>query len=248
MIKLFLSNRRLAISALTSITVHASAGAILFVGLSGDLPAEPPAAMVLEFASLPSAPPAPPSLAPPTPEQKKVQPKPKIAELNVPSIPKLLRNVKPPVVVPVREPEKPTQDREQEDKPDRVTTRQAAPEAPNKGLAKAPNMGAPSQSTSKAEQSWESKVLAALERKKKYPEAAQRNHQEDVVYVMIVIDRDGHVISSDIRRSRGIAQLNQEVISLVRRASPLPRPPESIPGDQIDLLVPVEFFIKNYRR
>ena len=68
--------------------------------------------------------------------------------------------------------------------------------------------------------------------------------QDDTVYVRITVDRDGRVTGSQIRRSRGYALLDGEVNALVKRASPLPKPPQEVAGTSITLLVPVEFFIK----
>lgn len=235
--------RRLAGAGLASVAVHGSVGAVLFLGFASGTPAPPPAAMVVEMAMLPSAPPVPPSLAPPNPEQKKADPEPVEKKPLLPPIPKLAFNVKPEVAVPARE-DKPEEKKDKADKPAEETTRAAAPDAPNKDAPKAPQFGAPSDRPSNAEQSWEARVLAALERRKRYPSAAQAAGQEDVVYVRIVMDRNGRVLNAQIRRSRGYALLNDEVAALVRRASPLPKPPKEVAGDQIALLVPVEFFIK----
>ncbi|MBY8823334.1 energy transducer TonB [Sphingomonas colocasiae] len=235
-------SRRLMGAGLASLGVHGAVAAALFVGFAGATPAPPMAAMVVEMAELPSAPPAPPTLSPPTHEQKKAEPEPVIDKLKLPPIPKLAFNITPDVAVPVREKQK--EKKEQADKPAEETTHQAAPEAPNKDKPKAPQTGAPSNSNSRAEQSWEAKVLAALERRKRYPDAAQSAGQEDVVQVRIVMDRSGRVINSQIRRSRGFSLLDGEVAALVRRASPLPKPPQEVTGEQIALLVPVEFFMK----
>jgi protein TonB len=99
-----------------------------------------------------------------------------------------------------------------------------------------------------AEQTWESQVLAALERRKRYPAAALRRKDEDTVYVHITIDRRGRVLDARIDRSAGIEMLDDEALQLARRASPLPSPPDSVLGERIELIVPVEFFIRNRRR
>lgn len=241
-------NRRLAIGAAASLAAHAGVGAAIFLGFATAEPASPPpAAMVVELAPLPSAPPVPPSLAPPTPEQKEATPKPAPPQLKIPPLPKLVADVKPEVAVPAKEEERPDKTREQDDKPAEVTTHQAAPEAPRKDASKAPAIGAPSDKPSTAEQNWEGRVLAALERRKRYPAEAQRGGQEDLVYVRIMIDRRGRVTRSEIRRSRRYPLLDAEVLALVRRASPLPVPPKEVPGETIDMVVPVEFFIKSRR-
>ncbi|WP_380596477.1 energy transducer TonB family protein [Steroidobacter flavus] len=100
---------------------------------------------------------------------------------------------------------------------------------------------------SQAEQTWEAQVLAALERKKRYPAAALRHKDEDTVYVHITIDRTGRVLDARIERSVGIRMLDEEAVQLAHRASPLPSPPESVEGERIELVIPVEFFIRNGR-
>lgn len=235
--------RRIFGAVIGSLAVHGGVGAALFLGLANTTPAAPPpAAMVIEIASLPSAPPAPPTEAPPQPEQQKAKPKPVVNKIKLPPIPKLAFNVRPEVQVPLKELE--PENIKQAAKPAEETTKAAAPTAEIKDKPQAPNYGAPSNRPSNAEQSWEARVLAALERRKRYPSAAQSAGQEDVVYVRITLDRNGRVLGAQIRKSRGFAMLDGEVNALVRRASPLPKPPQEVTGDQISLLVPVEFFIK----
>lgn len=239
------SSRRVLSCSLASLTVHGGAAAALFLGLSTAVKAPPPAAMVVELAALPSAPPVPPSLAPPAPKQDEARPQPVEDKLKIPPLPKLALAIKPEVAVPL----KPLEDEKKPiaEKPADETTRLAAPEAPNKDAPKAPAIGAPSNSPSNAEQSWEARVLAALERKKRYPGDAQREGQEDVVFVKIAVDRAGRVISSQIRKSHGYSLLDSEVMSLVQRASPLPAPPKEVSGNPVTLLVPVEFFLSHGR-
>ncbi len=239
------TDRRLLGAGAASIGLHGAVAASLFLGIAsrGPVAAPPPAAMVVEMVALPSAPPAPPLDAPPEPEQKKAQPQPVPDQPKLPPIPKLALNVKAEVVVPSRE--KPEEKKEQADKPAEETTHEAAPDAPRQDAARAPQAGAPSNTPSNAEQGWEARVIAALERKKRYPDAAQSAGQQDVIVVRIVLDRQGRVLSSEIRQSQGYALLDGEVAALVRRASPLPKPPDEVAGDRISLLVPVEFRIKH---
>ena len=241
-------NRLFACSA-ASIGIHLGVGAAILLGLGiahVNAPATPPAEMVVELAALPSAPPVPPSLSPPKPEQKKAQPKPVVENTKLPHFIKILLDVRPAVVVPPQD--RTVEHVDQNKKPADETSKAAAPDAPRKDEAREPLSGAPSASPSNAEQNWEARVLAALERKKRYPEEAQRRGQEDSVYVRIVIDGSGRVISSQIGKSGGFELLNTEVMSLVRRASPFPTPPSDVMKGHTSatLVVPVEFFLKNH--
>ncbi|MCW1873998.1 energy transducer TonB [Erwinia sp. INIA-01] len=91
------------------------------------------------------------------------------------------------------------------------------------------------------EASWAGRVMAHLEKRKRYPEAAQERGDTGTVLVRFTIDDDGNVLSASLARSSGVAELDREVLSLVKRASPVPAPP---PGAQKTLTAPVAFFPK----
>lgn len=85
---------------------------------------------------------------------------------------------------------------------------------------------------------WQSQLMAHLERRKRYPPGAQSRGERGIVYVRFTIDASGNVQSVTLSRSSGHAELDQEVLALVRRASPVPAPP---PGVQRDIIAPVRF-------
>lgn len=91
---------------------------------------------------------------------------------------------------------------------------------------------------------WRGKLLGRLERFRRYPEAARKQHQEGVVRLRFCLDRQGHVLSARIEGSSGVTTLDEEALALVRRADPLPSPPEDVSGERIELVVPVQFFLK----
>lgn len=88
---------------------------------------------------------------------------------------------------------------------------------------------------------WQSRLLAHLERRKRYPSAARRSKQQGVALVRFRIDANGKVLSARLSRSSGFAALDQEAISMVRRASPVPAPP---PGVNRNITVPVRFNLR----
>jgi protein TonB len=59
--------------------------------------------------------------------------------------------------------------------------------------------------------------------------------------VAFTIDRSGRVLSARLIRSSGSSALDQEAVSLARRASPVPPPPPNIGRASITLTVPVRF-------
>jgi TonB family protein len=65
---------------------------------------------------------------------------------------------------------------------------------------------------------------------------------QGVATIRFRLDRQGHVLSSSIARSSGSKILDAEALATLARAEPLPAIPADRP-DQIELLVPVEFFL-----
>lgn len=102
----------------------------------------------------------------------------------------------------------------------------------------------PASRLSGAKPTWQGQVLAALNRKKRYPRKAQRSRQQGEPWIRFIMDRDGKVLSVSLERSSGFRVLDDEAVKLPKRAQPLPKPPEEVLGDMIELVVPVEFFIR----
>ena len=101
----------------------------------------------------------------------------------------------------------------------------------------------PSARASDAKPTWEGRVLAALNRVKRYPREASRNRQQGVPWIRFVMDRQGRVRSVRLERSSGFDALDREALTLPQRAQPLPPPPDSVTGDRIELVMPVDFFL-----
>lgn len=99
------------------------------------------------------------------------------------------------------------------------------------------------QMASNAPDSWEGRVLAQLAKNRRYPRSAQASKQQGIPYVRIVMDREGKVLSVRLERSCGFPELDREAVALPKRSSPLPKPPDDKPGDPLELVVPVQFFL-----
>ncbi|EJH1659361.1 energy transducer TonB [Campylobacter jejuni] len=52
--------------------------------------------------------------------------------------------------------------------------------------------------------------------------------QEGVVRIRVSIDESGNVLSKELKKSCPYAALNDEALSLFKRASPLPKPPKEM--------------------
>jgi len=186
---------------------------------------------------LPVAPPAPPvdqppQVKPPEPEPPKPQ---KVERRPKPPIPK-----KAELAVNTT-PEKPAE-------PQSAVQESVPPQsvaAPTAVAAAAPAQGAASITPqSNALPTWQGALLAHLEKHKRYPRAAQLRRQQGVSHVAFTIDRQGRVLMQRLHKGSGHDSLDQETLDLLQRAQPLPPPPAEIAGERIDLLVPVQFFLK----
>jgi periplasmic protein TonB len=116
-------------------------------------------------------------------------------------------------------------------------------EAPTAAAAAAPSP-APAAVPRRPPAGYIGALLAALERHKDYPSAARFRHAEGVALLRFAMRRDGTVASWRIERSSGDQDLDAAVGQMVRRASPLPPPPSELPGDPIELVVPVRFLLR----
>jgi periplasmic protein TonB len=94
------------------------------------------------------------------------------------------------------------------------------------------------------EPSWESSLVRQLQRFKRYPSEAQSRSEEGVVLLSFSLDRSGHVLAHHILRSSGFADLDNEVMAMIKRAEPLPAFPASMPQPQLDLTVPIRFSLR----
>lgn len=184
-------------------------------------PPEPePVAIPEPEIRIPELPPLPDAAAVLTPPPKE-QPKPPPPEKPKPKPkPKIVEKKKP-----IR-PDKPKA--EQTSAP--VAQAQAAPRAA------APNSGASSPSPA-ATASWRGSLMAHLNRYKRFPGGASPG----TVQVAFSIDRGGRVLSARLVRGSGDASLDEEAVAMIRRANPVPAPPDGLGGGAIALTVPIKF-------
>ena len=105
----------------------------------------------------------------------------------------------------------------------------------------APQATAGVQASPQAVMTWKSRVMAQLERNKRYPASAQARGRQGIAYVRFSLDATGRVISAELAKSSGFTELDKEVVALAYRASPLPAPPDQKP---ITLTAPVSFMKK----
>ena len=86
---------------------------------------------------------------------------------------------------------------------------------------------------------WQSQLMSHLNRRKQYPRSSQSRREEGVVHLKFTLDQGGNVLSSAIARSSGFPDLDQAVLTMISRASPVPAPPPEMTGRPIT--IPIEF-------
>jgi protein TonB len=91
---------------------------------------------------------------------------------------------------------------------------------------------------------FERELLKHLERQKRYPRAARMRREQSVVYLSFTMDRAGAVLSARIERGSGYAELDEEVLALIRRAAPLSPFPPDLHRTRLELVVPVQFRLR----
>lgn len=200
---------------------------------------QPMEAVMVELAETPEAPPAPPTEIPPGPlqqEQAKAEPEP--APRPDPPLP-------PEVVPEVADPYVPPQKRRQ-DASDQTNVEQTL--APPPVTAERAERYAAQQTTAghqgQAVVTWQGLLLGHLEKYRRYPRSAERRREEGVAYVRFSVDRKGNASNVRIGRSSGHAELDEATLATVQRATPVPAPPAEVSGDPVEVMVPVEFFIR----
>jgi protein TonB len=79
--------------------------------------------------------------------------------------------------------------------------------------------------SSTADANYPGLVAAHLARHKQYPTAARNNRIQGVGEVTFSVDGNGRVTSVSIARATGNAALDQELVAMVHRSAPFPKPP-----------------------
>jgi len=252
--------RRWAMCGAIVVLAHGAVAARMVNWRDEIVPAEPAAAIVVEFAPLPVGPAAPQTEIAPGPEQVMSEASPdkpvervedehkveeKVASRPVEEPPPEVKpSPNPEVAVEPPRQERATQ-RPQEPRTPAPTTSapQALPEQ-TAALLAAPTQGRITPNISNAVPTWKTQIVALLERNKRYPPAAQSRREQGTAQVFFRLDRQGRVIDSRLVRSSGASALDEEALALLRRAQPFPPPPRELPGQRIDLNVPIRFNLK----
>lgn len=85
------------------------------------------------------------------------------------------------------------------------------------------------------------RLLAWLQKHKKYPRRAKMRGYQGTAWLTFVIDRDGRLLEYNLDEGTGHKLLDKEVAAMIERASPLPAPPPGGQEDRFTYRVPVGF-------
>jgi protein TonB len=228
---------------------HAAGAAALLAkwNESSDLVANAPLIMV-DLAPAPVAPQTMPNEVPPGPQQREAQPEPEpeppqpqkpIEKVELPPEPQaepLQAVTPPPKPVEKLKEKKPTQKH--------ASLASAPSTAEHRAERAAAPMPGASSRDSAALPNWKSRLVAQLERYKRYPSEAQSRGEHGVAQLAFSIDRSGGVHHAHIVGSSGSSLLDRETLALVERAQPLPPPPPEMPGAQMAIVVPIRYNIR----
>lgn len=91
---------------------------------------------------------------------------------------------------------------------------------------------------------WQKDVSSAIAKKQSYPRAALRKSIEGKVKVEINVDREGNIVAHNVVSSSGHDVLDREVPKLMKRVSPLPKPPTSLSSGELKMVVPLAWAIQ----
>jgi len=91
---------------------------------------------------------------------------------------------------------------------------------------------------------WKKTVTGHIYRFNYYPAEARKLKQQGVVKVTFTVNDIGEVIANQVAESSGFADLDNNALEIINRASPFPWPPRQLLKDgQITLTVPINYAI-----
>jgi TonB family protein len=98
------------------------------------------------------------------------------------------------------------------------------------------------ESAERVRTTWQKELIAHFDRHKRYP--ADRSMKAAEIVVSFVLDRTGHVLSSDIVKSSGDPSFDAAALSMIQRSDPVPVPPPLVADEGLSFSLPVIFRVK----
>jgi protein TonB len=200
--------------------------------------AESPAVLV-DLAPTPPAPPSTDNVAPGL-DMPEVPPSAKSPEQVEPEVADPMPRMEAPAEVTLPLPDPKAVEKKPEKTPDKSETQvednTPMPETP-------PSPGAIASRASSIA-TWRSIVTSKIKSAQRYPARASARNEQGIVTIAFVLNRNGSVLSRNVVRSSGYAELDQEALAMIARAAPFPPFPPSITGETLNLPVPIEFKLR----
>ena len=113
----------------------------------------------------------------------------------------------------------------------------------NSPVPTAPEIGLPAAAL-QVRASGEKTLVTHLNRYKRYPAGAHSHRVEGQVMVAFTVDRVGTVVASYVVHTSDSLVLDDEALAMLRRASPLPKPPAEAQGSTFEFVLPIRFKIQ----
>jgi protein TonB len=88
-------------------------------------------------------------------------------------------------------------------------------------------------------------IAAQVKKYQNYPLIAKRRFWEGTAQVRLIIGADGKVTRIELGKGTGREVLDKEALEMVRRASPLPLPPQELRGRELAVTVPIAFRLQD---
>ncbi|MFT6597156.1 energy transducer TonB [Cycloclasticus pugetii] len=112
----------------------------------------------------------------------------------------------------------------------------------SEALVRASGKGAEANSRNRlGKKDYFSSLIAWLNQYKNYPAALKKKKQEGVVTLKFTINKKGQLLSASVHKSSGYPLLDKAALDILDKASPMPAIPNSIPRDQLTLIIPLEY-------
>jgi periplasmic protein TonB len=100
------------------------------------------------------------------------------------------------------------------------------------------------QSNELARVTWQKRLIAHLDKHKRYPSNRSKNAE---IVVGIVLDRMGRVLSTSIITGSGDTSFDDAALAMMRRADPVPAPPPLVADAGLSFTLPVVFQLPKAR-
>lgn len=91
---------------------------------------------------------------------------------------------------------------------------------------------------------WQSLLYKRLQQAEAYPPGARRRREEGVVMLTVRVNRAGQVLSRQVVKGSGHADLDAEALAMIAGVQPLPALPPTMPVKVLVLTVPVRFSLR----